>query len=406
MSDNEELVKKFADVTGVSEDRAKFYLDAANGELQVALSSFYEGDNDPVEGGAAIPLDDDDDDDDDSDDGNVPMDSVHFSRSDAKSKAKKAPKSKSNIATLSSLNDSSSEDEDEKGQAFYAGGSERSGQQVLGPPKKNPIKDYVSEIFRSAQQGHMETFDGDSSPSSSSSLYAGTGYRLGQTDTDHQAIPDRNRPSGSSGGGSGHNHEVVTLTLWRQGFSINDGELRRYEDAANKEFFESIMRGEIPAELRSKGPTMIHLDLKDNRHEDYVKRSAPFRAFGGSGQTLGSPAPNVVQSESAASTPAAAANPADNAQNEKSAAAELALDESQPVTTLQIRLADGSRLTARFNQTHTVENVRQYVVRARPQYAAQNFALLTTFPSKELTEGGQSLKDAGLLNAAIMQRLK
>lgn len=403
MSDNEELVKKFADVTGVSEDRAKFYLDAANGELQVALSSFYEGDNDPAEGGAAIPLDDDDDDD-DSDEGNVPMDSVHFSRSDAKAKAKKAPKS--NIATLSSLNDSSSEDEDEKGQAFYAGGSERSGQQVLGPPKKNPIKDYVSEIFRSAQQGHMETFDGDSSPSSSSSLYAGTGYRLGQTDTDHQAIPDRNRPGGSSGG-SGHNHEVVTLTLWRQGFSINDGELRRYEDAANKEFFESIMRGEIPAELRSKGPTMIHLDLKDNRHEDYVKRSAPFRAFVGSGQTLGSPAPNVVQSGSGvAASSAPAANPADNAENEKRAAAELAVDEAQPVTTLQIRLADGSRLTARFNQTHTVENVRQYVARARPQYATQSFALLTTFPSKELTDGAQSLKDAGLLNAAIMQRLK
>lgn len=37
MSDNEELVKKFADVTGVSEDRAKFYLDAANGELQVGI---------------------------------------------------------------------------------------------------------------------------------------------------------------------------------------------------------------------------------------------------------------------------------------------------------------------------------------------------------------------------------
>lgn len=137
------------------------------------------------------------------------------------------------IATLSSLNDSSSEDEDEKGQAFYAGGSERSGQQVLGPPKKNPIKDYVSEIFRSAQQGHMETFDGDSSPSSSSSLYAGMGYRLGQTDTDHQAVPDRNRPSGSAGGaGSGHNHEVVTLTLWRQGFSINDAE--HLEDSESK----------------------------------------------------------------------------------------------------------------------------------------------------------------------------
>ncbi|KXJ75261.1 hypothetical protein RP20_CCG012059 [Aedes albopictus] len=388
MADREELIKQFSDVTGVAEDRAKFFLEAANGELQVALSSFYEGDNEGER--PAIPIDDDDD----SDDDNVPMDSVHLSRSDAKSKAKKAPKS-NKFATLASLNDSSSEDDEEQGQAFYAGGSERSGQQVLGPPKKNPIKDYVSEIFRSAQQGNLETFEGEASPSSSSSLYVGTGYRLGQTDNDHQAIPDRQRSSGRE---TDHNHEVVTLTLWRQGFSINDGELRRYEDPANKEFFESIMRGEIPAELRSKGPTMIHLDLKDNRHEDYVKRSAPFRAFGGSGQTLGSPAPNVVESASAAA--------GNSEENEKKAASGLQVDESQPTTNLQIRLADGSRLSARFNQSHTVDNVRQYITNARPQYATQNFALMTTFPPKELSDGSQSLKDAGLLNAAIMQRMK
>ncbi|XP_065073981.1 NSFL1 cofactor p47 [Ochlerotatus camptorhynchus] len=388
MSDREELVKQFSDVTGVSEDRAKFYLEAANGELQVALSSFYEGDNEG-ERSAPVVLDDD------SDDDNVPMDSVHLSRSDVKPKAKKAPQS-SNFATLASLNDSSSDDEEEQGQAFYAGGSERSGQQVLGPPKKNPIKDYVSEIFRSAQQNNLETFEGEASPSSSSSLYAGTGYRLGQTDNDHQAIPERQRASGRD---TDHNHEVVTLTLWRQGFSINDGELRRYEDAANKEFFESIMRGEIPAELRSKGPTMIHLDLKDNRHEDYVKRSAPFKAFAGSGQSLGSPAPNLVLTNPSTSV-------GNNEDNEKKAASGLPVDESQPTTNLQIRLADGSRLSARFNQSHTIDNVRQYITNARPQYATQSFALMTTFPPKELGDGSQSLKDAGLLNAAIMQRMK
>ena len=42
----------------------------------------------------------------------------------------------------------------------------------------------------------------------------------------------------------------------------------------------------------------------------------------------------------------------------------------------------------------------------RPQYASSVFALLTTFPNKELTEEGQTLKDAGLLGAAILQRLK
>lgn len=47
-----------------------------------------------------------------------------------------------------------------------------------------------------------------------------------------------------------------------------------------------------------------------------------------------------------------------------------------------------------------------FVFSARPQYAAQTFALLTTFPSKELTDSEQTIEKAGLANAAIMQRLK
>lgn len=43
---------------------------------------------------------------------------------------------------------------------------------------------------------------------------------------------------------------------------------------------------------------------------------------------------------------------------------------------------------------------------ARPQYANQTFALLTTFPSKELSDSEQTIQTAGLMNAAVMQRLK
>ena len=39
---------------------------------------------------------------------------------------------------------------DEDGQAFYAGGSEHSGQQVLGPPRKK--SDMVTKLFKSAKE--------------------------------------------------------------------------------------------------------------------------------------------------------------------------------------------------------------------------------------------------------------
>jgi UBX domain-containing protein 1 len=43
---------------------------------------------------------------------------------------------------------------------------------------------------------------------------------------------------------------------------------------------------------------------------------------------------------------------------------------------------------------------------ARPQYNVQAFALLTTYPSQELKDDDVTLKDASLLGATIMQRLK
>ncbi len=72
----------------------------------------------------------------------------------------------------------------------------------------------------------------------------------------------------------------------------------------------------------------------------------------------------------------------------------------------QVRLNDGSRLVARLNSSHTVGDLRQYISLARPHLAASPFALLTTFPSKELEDEAATLEAAGLLNAAVMLRLK
>lgn len=58
----------------------------------------------------------------------------------------------SNVATLSSLQAAQVGDDssDEEGQAFYAGGSITSGQQVIGPGKKK--KDIVADMFKSVQE--------------------------------------------------------------------------------------------------------------------------------------------------------------------------------------------------------------------------------------------------------------
>uniref|UniRef100_A0A8C6SPF1 NSFL1 (p97) cofactor (p47) n=1 Tax=Neogobius melanostomus TaxID=47308 RepID=A0A8C6SPF1_9GOBI len=91
---------------------------------------------------------------------------------------------------------------------------------------------------------------------------------------------------------------------------------------------------------------------------------------------------------------------------EADAGAAVSLDTSAPVTNIQIRLADGGRLVQRFNHTHRVSDLRSFVVAARPVMAAQEFVLMTTFPNKELSDESQTLQQANLLNAVIVQRLK
>lgn len=44
-----------------------------------------------------------------------------------------------------------------------------------------------------------------------------------------------------------------------------------------------------------------------------------------------------------------------------SANEQLNVNASQPTTMIQVRLADGSRLSARFNHSHTVSDIRSYI---------------------------------------------
>ncbi|RXM90523.1 NSFL1 cofactor p47 [Acipenser ruthenus] len=74
-------------------------------------------------------------------------------------------------------------------------------------------------------------------------------------------------------------------------------------------------------------------------------------------------------------------------------------DFSKPKTSFRAFTGEGQKLGR-------VSDVRQFILGARPSMAAAEFVLMTTFPNKELADESQTLKDANLLNAVIVQRLK
>lgn len=117
--------------------------------------------------------------------------------------------------------------------------------------------------------------------------------------------------------------------------------------------------------------------------------------FQGTGRTLG-----AGSSSSASSTTAAVPTPV---------ASPIAIDESKPTTSVQLRLADGSRTVGRFNTDHTVGHIKSYI----NSYSASSgravpakYTLQTVgFPPKPLTDDTQTIEQAGLANSVIIQKL-
>ncbi|XP_034176875.1 NSFL1 cofactor p47 [Osmia lignaria lignaria] len=384
MASHEELVSQFTDVTGVEPERARFYLESSAWQLEVALASFYENDEPPLINEATESTSEEDY----RDISEKVVEGAKSSEMERKSgKDKSTPKS--NIAMLSDLKDRESSPEEEEGQAFYAGGSKRSGQQILGPGKK---KDIVSDMFKSCQRQSIAA-EPKQSGQQRPNTFSGTGYKLGQTSSDTEIV------TATSSNHQQTNSGLITLKLWKDGFTINDSDLRLYTDPESREFLETVKRGEIPAEIRQQiQGTEARLDMEDHRHETYVPPKAKVKVFTGKGHMLGSPSPATVGMTIPADL-------ADQTANESQAKKQLNLDESKPVTTLQIRLADGTSVKVQLNLTHTINDLRQYIIAMRPQYAMREFSLLTAYPTKELVEN-KTIEEAGLQNTTIIQRLK
>uniref|UniRef100_A0A0A9XLY1 NSFL1 cofactor p47 n=1 Tax=Lygus hesperus TaxID=30085 RepID=A0A0A9XLY1_LYGHE len=375
MSDNDQILREFCGITGATTEDGRFYLESSVWNLENALASYYES----VSGGSPTERS--------RDRSESPefMDVPPPKAAEASSKKKAAPTDRPRIATLSSMKKQESDSDEEEGQRFYAGGSTHSGQEVLGPGRAS--HDLISELFRSARElGGVE-----SAPAPKQNKFGGVGYRLGMTSDDTQAVGES---------GNGRQRRELTLRLWRDGFTINEEPLRSYTDPDDREFLRKIRSGQVPPELvEDSANETLHLNMEDHRHENYPAPARPTRrAFAGTGHMLGSVAPTVITSETAPAS-VAPETPAD-------LPPKPAVDDKAPTTTISIRLADGSRVQATLNHSHTIQDLRAYLVNLRPELSRSNFLLLTTFPSKELSDNTLTLKDAGILNSSILMRLK
>lgn len=278
-----------------------------------------------------------------------------------------------------------------------------SGQQVLGPERPSSRSNNIAEqVFSSAIQHGAEALNTQDLSSRPHHWLPGTGNRVRVSEDSLGALGSTFGASNGENDSSDLEEVVVSLYMWDNGFSIDDGPLRTFDEPESRQFLESIMQGRVPAELVAAHPRR-HIDLRMQR------RSGPYeppklKPFQGTGARLGTVVPQVVASPSVASF-SNSAQGLDSVDNLKKAQHEVNLDNSMPITQVQIRLPNGQRIAGTFNHSHTVDAVRTFVATASPDLAASPFQLMTTFPNKVIDDETINLKDAGLVNAVAVVKL-
>jgi UBX domain-containing protein 1 len=403
----EDAVNNFCAITGATPAQASFFLESSGGDLEQAMSAFYDN-----EGGDAMAAEEEDP----SQNAGVAAQPAaaeqvqpvgvrqgqgawpgasaggerpsiqggEVSRTGTKKRAATGGSGGGGIRTLGDLSraaEADDSDNDDGPQEYYTGG-EKSGMMVQDPSKK-PGNSVDSIFDRARQHGAVDGTPDDMQPAAGSGrgAFRGTARTLGA-----DATPATEEPPVEAA----PERAVHTITFWRNGFTVDDGPLRKLEDPANSPFLNSINKGECPRELAPSDPrVMVHVNLVRKDAEYEPPKEPKYRAFVGSGRTLGS-TESTPPPELASSSP-------------RPSSKEFSVDESQPFTSLQLRLLDGTRLVARFNHSHTVGDIRRFLDNARPGSSSM-YHLVTTFPSRTLTDPEQTVEQAGLINAVVMQK--
>ena len=166
----------------------------------------------------------------------------------------------------------------------------------------------------------------------------------------------------------------LKLSLYKNGFIMDNGEFRNKNEPANKKFMEEIEKGYIPNELVKKGITDLGIEMDDHRDENYEppKEEKKFQAFTGLGKSISS-----VNTEGLHVNKNASSN----------------VDRSKPTCKVNIRLFNGEVVSEDFNLSQTLQDVINFV---KKKSGSNNFSLLDGFPPRPLTSYNKSIQELHL----------
>lgn len=184
---------------------------------------------------------------------------------------------------------------------------------------------------------------------------------------------------------------TAVITLYKNGFKVDDGEFRDSSIAANGKFLDDLKNGHVPREMepeikakmggRSGQPIV---SLKDCTSEVFVPPPPKFSFDNSHGQSLsGGSGGGAVDLSSLSPT-------------------EYKLNDS-PSTTIQLIAHNRKKHRVKMNLSATTAQLYQHVMSMTGQ---RTFSLLEGFPPKALTaSNSDTIESAGLKGASVSQQL-
>ncbi|XP_030167430.1 UBX domain-containing protein 2A isoform X2 [Lynx canadensis] len=140
----------------------------------------------------------------------------------------------------------------------------------------------------------------------------------------------------------------VSIKLWKNGFTVND-DFRSYSDGASQQFLNSIKKGELPLELQGIfDKEEVDVKVEDKKNEVCVSTKPVFQPFSGQGHRLGSATPKIVSK-------------AKSIEVENKNLSVVQLNNLEPITNVQIWLANGKRIVQKFNISHSGPHLHLFI---------------------------------------------
>lgn len=167
---------------------------------------------------------------------------------------------------------------------------------------------------------------------------------------------------------------------------VDDGEFQDYNNPENKQFMKELNDGKIPKKLRQKYPKGgLSVSLSDKTEQKYTPPPPPpYIAFSGAGTSLSD------------------AKPTTKFTKKKGVLDNFLLEpnRNKPITTIQVRLLDGTRVPVEANLDTPVRDIFNHIATVS---GTSQFQLFGGFPPKQLSLE-TTIEQGDLADSTLIQR--